>query len=63
MRSDDFIRLAMEEAEVAVREGNAPFGVLVTNIKGKVIWKDHDRVNECCDPTAHGEVSAIRGLC
>jgi len=57
------MKLAMEEAEAAVREGNAPFGVVVTDVKGTVLWKDHDRVAERMDPTAHGEINAIRSLC
>jgi tRNA(adenine34) deaminase len=63
MTTEDYIKLAMEEAEVAVREGNAPFGVVVTDMKGEVLWKDHDRVRERMDPTAHGEINAIRSLC
>jgi len=57
------MRLAMEEAEKAVADDNAPFGVVVVDQDGNVIWKDHDRVSEKCDPTAHGEVNAIRYLC
>lgn len=60
---EGWMRLAMDEAELAVKEGNAPFAVVVIDPEGKVVWKDHDRVNEECDPTAHGEVNAIRKLC
>lgn len=63
MNHEEFIRLAMEEADLAVKEGNAPYAVVVVDIDGKVIAKDHDRVNELMDPTAHGEVNAIRRLC
>ena len=57
------IKLALEEADIAVKEGNAPFGCVVTDQAGKVVHRDHDRVNENTDPTAHGEVNAIRALC
>lgn len=63
MTHEDFIKLALLEAEKAVDEGNAPFGVIVVDTEGKVVWKDHDRVNEQIDPTAHGEINAIRALC
>lgn len=57
------MRLAMEEAELAVKDGNAPFGVVVVDKQGKVVGKGHDRVKELMDPTAHGEINVIRQLC
>lgn len=63
MIHEDYMKLALEEAEKAVNEENAPFGVVVVDPNGKVAWKDHDRVNESTDPTAHGEINAIRTLC
>lgn len=63
MTPEDLIRLSMGEAEEAVKEGNSPFGVVVTDQDGNMVWKDHDRVRTLFDPTAHGEVNAIRGLC
>lgn len=64
MTHKDYMNEAMKEAEKAVVDGNAPFGVVVVdNDTGEIIWRDHDRVNECMDPTAHSEVNAVRGLC
>lgn len=63
MTNQTFIKLAMEEAELAAQEGNAPFGVVVVDQNGDVVAKDHDRVKELMDPTAHGEINAIRYLC
>lgn len=63
MRHEDYMKEAIKEAEISVREGNGPFAVVVVGPKGKVVWKDHDRQNELCDPTAHGEMNAIRFLC
>ena len=63
MTHENYMKLALKEAQKAVDEGNAPFGVVVVNPDGKVVWKDHDRVNERTDPTAHGEINAIRFLC
>jgi tRNA(adenine34) deaminase len=59
MTNEDYMRLAIDEAEL----GNAPFGCVVVDDHGEVVWKDHDRVKELMDPTAHGEINAIRGLC
>jgi tRNA(adenine34) deaminase len=63
MKHEDIMKLALEEAELAVREGNAPFACIVLNKDGNIAAKDHDRVKEFMDPTAHGEVNAIRSLC
>ena len=64
MTHEDYMREAMKEADIAVTEGNAPFGVVVVdNESGGIICRDHDRVAEHCDPTAHGEINAIRELC
>lgn len=57
------MQAAIKEAELAVKEGNAPFACIVTDQQGDIILKEHDRVNEYTDPTAHSEVNAIRALC
>src|SRR3989344_9698888 len=60
---EELMRLAMEEAELSVKKGNGPFAVVVVDQGGNIVWKDHDRQKELTDPTAHGEVNAIRYLC
>lgn len=58
------MREAMKEADIAISEGNAPFGVVVVNDQlGEIIGRDHDLVKELLDPTAHGEINVIRKLC
>lgn len=63
MTHEDYMKLALEEAEKSVKEGNGPFGVIVVNPQGEVVHHDHDRQKTLCDPTAHGEINAIRFLC
>lgn len=63
MNSEEIMKLALQESELAVKEGNAPFACIVVDKSGSVVLKEHDRVNESMDPTAHGEVNAIRTLC
>lgn len=62
-RHEEIMKLALDEAELAVEEGNAPFGCVVVDQEGKVVLREHDRVAELMDPTAHGEINAIRALC
>lgn len=57
------MKIALKEAGLAVKEGNAPFACIVVGQRGDVVLREHDRVNEYTDPTAHGEVNAIRILC
>ena len=55
---------AVKEADLAVKSSNAPFGVVVIDLQtSEIIARDHDRVKERMDPTAHGEINAIRSLC
>ena len=63
MTNEDYMRLAIEEAEKSVKEGQGSFTVVVVDPKGNIAWKDHDRQKELTDPTAHGEINAIRHLC
>jgi len=63
MTHEEYMKLALNEAKKAVKEGNAPFGVVAVDPDGEIAWKDHDRVKERIDPTAHGEINAIRSLC
>lgn len=63
MDHEAIMKIALAEAELAVKDGNAPFACVVTDQQGNIVLQDHDRVNENTDPTAHGEVNAIRALC
>lgn len=63
MSHEHFMEIAIEEAELAIKEGSAPFAVVVVDQEGKIVAKDHDRIKELVDPTAHGEINVIRRLC
>jgi tRNA(Arg) A34 adenosine deaminase TadA len=60
--------MACEEAKKSVEEGGGPFGAVLLQVgdeTGTVIrfWRDHNRVTEQCDPTAHAETMVIRAAC
>jgi tRNA(adenine34) deaminase len=63
MNLESIMKTALKEAELAVQEGNAPFACVVLDLDGNIVLQEHDRVNELTDPTAHGEVNAVRRLC
>ncbi len=60
-----WIVMACEEAKRSVEAGGGPFGAVLLQVDdetGTVIrlWRDHNRVTEYNDPTAHAEVMVIR---
>lgn len=63
VRHEDIVRTVLEEVEIAVKDGNAPFACVVIDKTGNTVLREHDRVKEVMDPTAHGEINAIRKLC
>jgi tRNA(Arg) A34 adenosine deaminase TadA len=59
----DFMELALRQAEAAAARSEVPVGaVLVDPATGEVLAADHNRVEECHDPTAHAEMLVIRAV-
>lgn len=54
-----FMRLALDEARRGVAQGNAPFGAVIVR-GGEVLASAHNTGSQDGDPTAHGEMNAIR---
>ena len=55
------MRLALDEAELAVRGGDVPVGAVVLSADGTtVLGVGHNEREATGDPTAHAEVLAIR---
>ena len=58
-----FLSQAIDEALAGVRgRHGGPFGALIVR-GGQVLGRGHNRVTSELDPTAHGEVTAIRSAC
>lgn len=55
----DFMRLALDEAQVGAAEGEVPVGAVVV-LDGSVIARAHNRPIGTHDPCAHAEVLALR---
>ena len=59
----DYLRMAIDEAFQGIRAGHGgPFGCVIVK-DGEVIDSGHNRVLVDSDPTAHGEITAIRNAC
>lgn len=55
------MRLALKEALQAYEEGEVPIGaVLVENESGILVCKNHNRIEQLNDSTAHAEILVLR---
>ncbi len=59
MTDEDFMELAIAEAELALAAGEVPVGCVMVH-DGKVIARGHNRRERDQDPGAHAEFLAIR---
>ena len=60
---NEYMKMAIDEARKGIVAGDGgPFGSVVVH-DGVVIGRGHNRVLGHHDPTAHGEVEAIRDAC
>src|SRR5574344_1393596 len=57
------LKKAIDLSNKSVDCGSSPFGCIIVNKKGEVVGQGHNRVVLDNDPTAHGEVMAIRNAC
>jgi tRNA(adenine34) deaminase len=53
-----FMRLALQEAELALAENEVPVGAVIV-FEGQVIAAAHNQREQLLDPTAHAEMIAI----
>lgn len=58
----EIIKLCQAEAAVAIQEGNVPIASIITDLHGNVLVEAHNTQNSDNDPTAHGEINALRKL-
>ena len=60
MTPDDFMAMALEEAETAARCGEVPVGAVLVTQDGALLAKSGNRIIELHDPTAHAEMLVLR---
>jgi tRNA(adenine34) deaminase len=59
VRDEEFMRIAIEEAMVALEHGDVPVGAVLVR-DGEVVTKTHNTRELIRDGTAHAEMSALR---
>jgi tRNA(adenine34) deaminase len=57
---EQWMRLALGEAQAAAREGEVPVGCVLVSANGAVVGTGHNLREALQDPTAHAEMVAIR---
>lgn len=62
MTDDEYMQLALREAESAFLKGEIPVGAVIV-CRDKVIASVHNLKEERHDPTAHAEMLAIQAAC
>lgn len=60
---EKLMNLVYEEVELAIKEGNPPFGALITDDKDNVIARAHNQANTKNIAIAHAEIEAIQIAC
>ena len=58
-----FMEKALQQAELGLSKEQAPFGAVVVGADGKLIAEGHNTTRADLDPSAHGEIVAIRAAC
>ena len=59
-RREEFMHLALQQAQSAFLEGEVPVGCVIADREGTILSRAHNRVEQDSDPTAHAELIAIR---
>lgn len=62
MEADDYMRVAIEEGEIAKSEGELPFGAVVVH-KDVIITRGHSKERKMKTVLAHAELSALDAAC
>src|SRR4051812_44961874 len=60
MDDEDWIALALREAEAAGKRGEVPVGAMLVSAEGELLAGDGNRIVERRDPTAHAEMLVLR---
>jgi tRNA(adenine34) deaminase len=57
---EDWMRVALAQADLATEHGDVPVGCVVVAADGNELARDHNRREELQDPIAHAETLALR---
>ena len=61
--AEQYLRMAMDEADIAVRDGNQPYGAVLIDPNGAIAGTARNQTEEEHDPSSHAELNVIRQVC
>ena len=59
---EHWMHLALEQARLALEEGEVPIGAVVVGPDGTLAGADHNRREQLADPTAHAEILVLSSV-
>lgn len=59
-QDETFMRLALQQAQLAWQVGEVPVGAVIVDAQGQVVGQGFNRTITDSDPTAHAEIVALR---
>ncbi len=62
-KKEKLMRIVMNEVDIAIQEGNSPFGAILIDKDGNVIEKTHNTAKSECNPILHAEINLISEAC
>lgn len=63
MSKQDYMQMALDEAQAAAAAGEVPVGAVIVASDGQVLARARNAMRRDNDPTAHAEIAAIRAAC
>ena len=63
MNDELYIKKAIELSKAAVEHGNEPFGALLVDKDGEIVFTNENQIYTMHDPSFHAEMGLIRRFC
>lgn len=62
MNHENYMQIALKEAELAYQKGEIPVGAIVLSPQNEIIAKNHNLTEQLCDVTAHAELLCVSAV-
>ena len=62
-KKEDYMKIVMQEVDIAISEGNSPFAAILIDEQGNIIEKAHNTAKSECNPILHAEINLILKAC
>ena len=62
-KKEELMRIVMNEADIAIQEGNSPFAAILIDKDGNIIEKTHNTAKSKCNTVLNAEINLISDAC